>query len=358
MHEQPGGVVRTTLGVMFLAGLTLASLWILSPFLPALIWAATIVVTTWPLMLRVQRRLWDKRGLAVAVMTAALLLIFIVPLMLAVGVVADNGDTAISWMRALPERQVPPPPEWLNKLPVVGSRIVDTWQHLAESGWGSIAPKVKPYISDFARWLVTEAGAMGMLVVQCLLIIILCVVLYAGGEGWGSWMISFGRQLAAERGAAAVVLAGKAIRGVAMGVVLTALAQAVAGGVGLFVAGVPLAGLLTVVMFVCCIAQIGPLPVMLICTGWLYGVGEAHWGTFLLVWSVATGTMDNLIRPVLIRRGADLPLLLIFAGVIGGLLAFGLVGLFVGPVVLAVTYTLIDAWVNPPTAATDAPPSN
>jgi predicted PurR-regulated permease PerM len=111
------------------------------------------------------------------------------------------------------------------------------------------------------------------------------------------------------------------------------------------IAGVPLAGFLTAAMLFLCIAQIGPSLVLFPAVVWLYWTGETTWGTLLLVWSVIVATMDNFLRPVLIRRGADLPLLLIFAGVIGGLLAFGLVGIFVGPVVLAVAYTLLMAWI-------------
>jgi predicted PurR-regulated permease PerM len=112
------------------------------------------------------------------------------------------------------------------------------------------------------------------------------------------------------------------------------------------VAGIPFAGLLTGVVLLLCIAQVGPVLVLAPAVGWLFWSGQTGWGIALLIWTVIVGTMDNFIRPVLIRRGADLPLLLIFAGVLGGLFAFGIIGLFVGPVVLAVTYTLLKDWVN------------
>jgi len=358
MKEYRGDLARITLGVIFIAGLTLGSFWILRPFLPAMIWATTIVVATWPLMLRVQHRCRGKRGWAVAIMTVIMSMVFFIPLLMAVGVVAEHGDTALEWLRGLPDRQLRPPPEWVANLPLVGERIANTWQNLADGGWNDLAVKIRPYLSDVARWVVAEVGAAGMLVVQCLLIIILSIVLYAGGEAWGTWMIAFGRHLAADRGEEAIRLAGRAIRGVAMGVIVTAVVQAFFGGVGLFIAGVPFVGVFTALMFVLCIAQLGPLPILLICVGWLFATGETGWGSFLLVWSIGVGVMDNLIRPILLRRGADLPLMLIFAGVIGGLLSFGLVGLFVGPVVLAVTFTLVDAWVrNPENSLSSSEPS-
>ena len=143
-----------------------------------------------------------------------------------------------------------------------------------------------------------------------------------------------------------VLLAGQAIRGVALGVVVTAVAQSVLGGIGLALVGVPFAALLTAMMFILCLAQIGPAPVLVPAVVWMYYEDDVLWATVLLVFTLVTIAMDNFLRPFLIKRGADIPILLIFAGVIGGLLAFGIVGLFVGPVVLTVTYTLLASWVT------------
>ena len=141
-------------------------------------------------------------------------------------------------------------------------------------------------------------------------------------------------------------LAEKAIRGVALGVVVTALIQASVGGIGLVITGVPAAALLTGVMFMLCLAQIGPSVVLIPALIWVYWNDGALWGTTLLVFAILAVTLDNVVRPVLIRKGADMPLVMIFAGVIGGLLAFGIIGLFIGPVVLAVAHTLVKAWIS------------
>jgi predicted PurR-regulated permease PerM len=174
----------------------------------------------------------------------------------------------------------------------------------------------------------------------------IAAIMYAGGESAADWTKRFGRRLGGTRGADAVVLAGQAIRGVALGVVVTAVVQSALGGIGLALAGVPMAAVLTALMFMLCIAQLGPILVLLPAVAWLYWSGDSGWGTFLLVWTAVVGSLDNVLRPYLIKKGADLPLLLIFAGVIGGMLTLGLVGIFVGPVVLAVAYTLLDAWVE------------
>ncbi len=170
--------------------------------------------------------------------------------------------------------------------------------------------------------------------------------MYAGGEHAAAMAERFGHRLAGERGRQSVRLAGQAIRSVALGVVVTALLQSVLGGIGLAIAGTPFAAVLTAVMFMLCIAQLGPGLVLIPAVVWFYWSGAAGWGTFLLVWSVIVISLDNIVRPLLIRKGAHIPLVLLLAGVIGGLIAFGLVGIFLGPVVLAVAYTLLQAWLE------------
>jgi predicted PurR-regulated permease PerM len=180
---------------------------------------------------------------------------------------------------------------------------------------------------------------------QFLLTVGISAVMYAGGERAAATAIRFGRRLGGDRGEMAVRLAGLAIRGVALGVVVTAVAQSVLGGIGLAVVGVPFAPLLTALMFVLCLAQIGPALVLIPALVWMYYSGDTLWATVLLAFTIVAMTMDNFLRPVLIRKGADLPLLLILFGVIGGLIAFGLLGIFLGPTVLAIAYTLLNAWM-------------
>jgi predicted PurR-regulated permease PerM len=338
-------LARNTLGVLFIGALILTSAWILRPFVAGFIWAAMITVSTWSLMLRVERGFGGRRAPAVAVMTVIMLVVFLVPVWLAISIIADNAGQVTDWVRGLSGRAVPDPPAWLGSIPLVGERAVATWEQAQASGFPALVARIEPYAQDLSRWLLAEVGTFGLLLVQFLLIVILSAVFYAGGEAWGAWMRAFGRRLADERGEQAVVLAGQAIRGVALGVVVTAVIQAALGGIGLAVAGVPFPLLLTAVMLGLCIAQLGPIWILIPSTIWLFATDQTGWGVFLLVWSLLVGFMDNFLRPVLIRRGVQLPLLLIIVGVIGGLLAFGLVGLFIGPVVLAVTYTLVDAWV-------------
>jgi predicted PurR-regulated permease PerM len=339
-------ITRTTLAVLSIGALLAASFWIVRPFLAALIWATMIVVATWPVMESVQRQLGGRRALAIAVMTIAMLLVFVLPVGVAVSTLLDYSDEVGTWTKSLHDVTIPPPPQYVEDLPVVGEKIGSAWRDIASAGWLGLAAKVQPYIVRVAQWLANQAGSFGMLVVQILLTIVLTTVLYANGEAAASGVRRFGRRLAGERGEQSVQLAGQAIRGVALGVVVTALVQSILGGVGLAVAGVPFAAALTLLMLMLCLAQIGPLVVLVPAVVWTFWIGHTGWGIALLVWTVFVGTLDNFLRPYLIKKGADLPMTLIFAGVIGGLLSFGLLGIFVGPVVLAVTYKLLESWVG------------
>jgi predicted PurR-regulated permease PerM len=351
MTNQRSDLARTTLSVLFIGALIAGSLWILSPFLAAFVWATMIVVATWPMMRRVESAFGGRRAPAVAVMTLGLLAILMVPLAIALQAILDHADDLVALLGRLPNAQIPAAPEWLGRVPLVGVRAQAAWNQVASAGMADLAERAKPFAGAAATWFGQQAGSFALVLLQFVLIVILSAVFYAGGESWAAWARRFGRRLADTEGDRMVVLAGQAIRGVALGVVVTALVQSVLGGIGLAIAGVPFAGPLTAIMFAFCIAQIGPILVLLSATAWAYYSLGAGWGTFLLVWSLVVGLMDNFLRPVLIRRGADLPLMLIFAGVVGGLVAFGIVGIFVGPVVLAVAYTLLDNWVGagPPT---------
>jgi predicted PurR-regulated permease PerM len=339
-------LAQTTLGVLALAALIVSALWVLRPFVGPAIWAAMVVIATWPLMRRVQALAGGRRWAATTLMSLGLLLLFVVPLVVAIVTIVGNADRIVEWAKLAASFRMAEPPPWLATLPVVGPTLLELWQNLVAAGVDGLLERLTPYAGNLTRWFVSEVGSLGYLIVQFLGTVAIAAVMYHDGEAWARTALRIGERLGGVRGRHVVELAGDAIRGVALGVGVTALAQAVLGGLALKIAGVPFAGLLTAVMLMLCLAQIGPLPVLLAAVGWLFWQGETPWAVGLLVASVFVGTVDNVIRPVLIRLGADLPMLLILAGVIGGLFAFGLVGIFVGPVVLAVAWTLLSAWIG------------
>jgi predicted PurR-regulated permease PerM len=332
--------------VLFIAALAAGSFWILHPFLSSLLWASVIVVATWPLMLRIKVWSGGRRWLAVTVMTVALLLVFVLPLSITIITIVERADEIVVWAKSFSVLTVPPPPKWLGKIPFAGHNLVERWTEIASLRPDQLSANLEPYAGKVVSWFIAKAGNVGVILLNFFLTVIIAALLYANGEKVSEGMCGLARRLAGLHGERTAVLAARAVRGVALGVVVTALVQSILGGVGLAVTGVPAAALLTGIMFLLCIAQIGPGLVLISSILWLYWSGQTFWGTVLIIWTIPVVIIDNLIRPFLIRKGADLPLVLIFAGVIGGLIAFGVVGLFIGPVVLAVTYTLLQSWVT------------
>jgi predicted PurR-regulated permease PerM len=339
-------ITRITFVVLIIGLLLAASLWTMAPFLGALVWAAAIVIATWPLLLWVQRHVGGRRSIATAVMTLVMLVIFIVPYWAAVGVLLDASAEGLEVAKAYLANGLGPPPAWIAGIPWVGGRIAGKWQELAAGGPEALAEAIRPHARAIAAWILAITGGFGGVFLQFLLTVIIAAVLYAQGEVAAKGVLAFARRIGAERGEQTVRLAGQAVQGVAMGVVVTAIVQTALVGLGLWVAGVPYPGLLTAIVFVLCIAQLGPFPVLIPAMIWMFSNASVGWASVFLIYSVPVGILDNFLRPILISRGVELPLLLIIAGVIGGLIGFGVIGLFIGPVILAATYTLLQSWVG------------
>ena len=341
----PHDLTRHTLAVFCIAGLLALSLWVLRPFLAATVWSTMIVVATWPWLIALQQTFRGRRTPAVLVMSVGMLLLLVAPLWWAISTITQKSDQFLVLGKSLASNGLPALPEWVERLPFVGEKINTAWTELIAGGANGFMDHVAPYAASTGKWVLSQFGGLGGMLIQFLLVVTISAILYASGEDAAKMTRSFGRRLAGERGEGAMVLAGQAIRAVALGVGVTAVVQTMLGGVGLVIAGVPFAAVLSAVMLMLCIAQIGPSLVLFPAVGWMFWQGDTGWAIFLLVWSLIVVSLDNFLRPMLIKRGADLPLLLIFAGVIGGLLSFGLIGIFVGPVALAVTYTLVQSWV-------------
>ena len=355
----PLDVTHVTLSVAFLAFLAAATFWVLSPFLTALLWATVISVAIWPVMMRLEAALGGRRGLTVAIVTAATLLMVFVPVTLALMTIVRNAQNVTTELGYLESIVLPAAPPWLARIPFGGERLAAEWSRFVALDPQQRLAELTPYVQTALQWFVVKAGSVGMMLLQFLLTAIISALVLARGESVRDGLLQFAARLAGQQGREAALMAARAIRGVVLGVVVTALLQAAIGGIGVFIAGLPAAALLTAVMLFLCLAQLGPMLVLVPAVVWLYWSGSTGAGTTLLVITAITAGLDNVVRPWLIKRGANLPLVLIFAGVIGGLLAFGIIGLFIGPVVLTVAYTLLVAWVKedlPARAAYTRPP--
>jgi predicted PurR-regulated permease PerM len=348
-------ITHATLSILFLGLLIAATFWVLSPFLTSILWAVIVSVAVWPAFLRLERRVGNRRRLAVAIVTALLLLTIFIPVTLAVATIVRNAGGITTEIRSYQAIAMPPAPAWVENVPMAGRQIASEWNRVAALSPEERVAEVTPHVQRALQWFALKVGNVGAMLLQFLLTAIITAIVLSKGEMVRDDILRFARRLGGQHGVDVAVLASQTIRGVVLGVVGTALIQASIGSIGLLIADVPATGLLTALMLILCLAQLGPILVLLPVVVWLFWSSQTVVGSIVLVIAIVAGTLDSVVRPVLIRRGANLPLLLIFAGVIGGLIAFGIVGLFIGPVVLTVAHTLLGAWVaERPTEIEDA----
>jgi len=334
---------QSILSMIFIISMGIISFLVIHPFILGFSWASMIVIATWPLMLKIQKFLGGNRTLAVLIMIIIILLLFIIPVFFLVNSLIATSIPLIHWFSSntleFPELA------WLQDIPLIGKKIFISYQNLLDSDGGELIREVRPYMGRTTEFFIMQAKNCGLFIIHLMLMLLFSALLYWNGEKISKSIYHFACRLSTQNGNAIVLLATQAVRAVALGVAVTALIQALLSGIGLLISGVPYWAFLMIIIFFSCLIQLGPLPILIPSIIWLYWNNNTTWGTILLIWSCLVFILDHILRPIFIRIGADLPILLILSGVIGGLLAFGMIGLFIGPVVLVIFYRLIISWM-------------
>jgi predicted PurR-regulated permease PerM len=324
--------------------LILGCLIVLRPFLAAILFAAAIAISSWPLYLRLLHRLQQRRTLAAALMTVSLTLVILVPLALVAWSVADNAASYFDQVRAALDEGTIVPPAWLKQLPLVGEQADAYLRKLVASREELIA-LAQRLLEPARRLLLGGSLVLGRGVAQVSLAVFVCFFLYRDGHAMVAMVRSGMGKLIGEQGAAVADTVGRTVRGVMYGLLGTALAQAGVAAIGLALAGVPAVALLSIATFLLSLIPVGPPLIWGGAAIWLFNEGRTGWGIFMLVWGFfAISGVDNVVKPMLISRGSSLPFILVLLGVMGGVLAFGFVGLFIGPTLLAVGLGLLRHW--------------
>jgi predicted PurR-regulated permease PerM len=319
---------------------------VLRPFLSAILFAGVVVVSSWPLYQRLLRRLKGRRNLAALAMTLFLTLLVIVPLSLVAWNMADDIGRLVDQVRTALDDDVLHTPAWLISIPVIGPWL-DGYLNDLLGNRDELTIVAKRMIEP-ARRLVTNGGLLlGGGVLQMLMATFVSFFLYRDGEG-AMRVIGVGAaRIFGEHASRVSITVSQTVRGVMLGLLGTALAQAVVAAIGFAIAGVPAVPMLAVLTFIFSLVPVGPPLVWGSAAVWLFAHGQTGWGIFMVIWGlVLISGVDNVVRPVLISRGTILPFLLTFLGVLGGVVAFGFVGLFIGPTLLAVAYSLINEWTG------------
>jgi predicted PurR-regulated permease PerM len=340
--------------LLLFAGLLLGVLAVLRPFATAILFGTILAIAAWPLR-DLLLRSGLTRGLAATLLLLLALAVVALPLIaVAPGLaehLAQGGHRVQAYLASVP--QVPP---GLAGLPVVGERLAGVWDQamLAEGG---IRAVLEPYSDALRQAAVGVAGALAESVLQIILSLVVATMFWVSGDALAATLRDILRRLGGEAAAAALDVAGGAVRGVAYGVVGTAAIQAVVMAIGLVVAGVPGAALLGFVTLLLALSQIGAPLIVAVWAGaavWLFGQDQQVWGIFLIVWGLIVTLMDNVIKPWLIGFGVAMPMSLTILGVFGGFVSFGFLGLFIGPTLIAVAFTLLAAWRTTPTEMSGA----
>jgi predicted PurR-regulated permease PerM len=332
------------IGWIVLALLLGGCLIVLRPFFSALLWAVVLCFSCWPIYLRVLRLTGNRRTLASLVMSLGMVLIVFLPFVVIGVKLADNVKEVTGATQRWLDEGPPAPPAWLEKIPLVGASASKSWRAIASDS-ASLMQAAKKLVEPAGAWLLALGGVVLSGLVEFLLSILIAFFLFRDGVSAAASLTAAITRIGGERGAHLLTLAGKTIRGVVYGILGTAIAQALLAGIGFLVAGIPGPGLLALLTFFLSVVPMGPPIIWIPAALWLFHQGQTGWGIFMIIWGIVVSSIDNVIKPLLISQGANMPFLLILMGVLGGAIAFGFVGVFLGPTLLAVVYRIVMEWI-------------
>lgn len=323
---------------------------VLLPFLSALLWASILCYATWPVFERLTAWLRGRRSLAATLMCIAVSVVMIAPFLIVGASLAENVSHLSGRLQEALTRLPPAPPAWMGRLPLVGPGIAEYWQGVVENP-GSLLQQLRTLLPGLSRWALQQGLVLGHGVAMLVLAVFVAFFVYRDGVALAERLGFALRRVAGERGERLLAVVGGTIKGVVYGILGTALAQGVLAAIGFLIAGVPGALLLGLLTFFLSIVPMGPPLLWIPAAAWLYFQGQVGMAVFLALWGAfIVSSVDNVLKPYLISQGADMPFILVLLGVLGGLAAFGFLGVFLGPILLAVSYSLLREWTLKPAA--------
>ena len=337
---------RRTAQVAITALLILGCAFVLSPFFAAILFAGTVCITTWPLYAWLYRKLGRRDGLAAISMTLLLTAVLLLPMIGLAASLTDAAMEAVDWTRNAIEQSDGRPPAWIKQLPVVGPDI-DAYVRKLTHSQAEMRKLALQGVEPARKFALGLGGVLGQGLLQITLVLFIGFFFYRDGARIYDQLETGAERLGGELGHRLLELAANTVKAVMIGIVGTALAQALVALIGFVVAGVPGALLLAAGTFFLSMVPIGPPLIWGGAAFWLYQQGESGWAVFMVLWgALAVSSVDNFLKPFLISRTASLPILLIALGAFGGVLAFGFIGLFPGPTFLALGQALFREWTS------------
>jgi predicted PurR-regulated permease PerM len=277
-------------------------------------------------------------------MVVLLAMLMLAPFIVVGATIADNAALMAQWGREIVESGPPDPPAWVSELPLIGPTVAAYWSSMVHDT-AQLLGVLRPYIEPARKFAVSSGALVVGAVLQLALSIFIAWFMFRDGHAMVRHLHGAAQRIAGDRGMHLASVAATTVRGVVLGILGTALVQGVVAGIGFWIAGIQAAPLLGLLTFFLSPVPVGPPLIWVPAGAWLIYDGHTGWGIFVLLWGTfAVSTIDNVIKPLIIRRGVDLPFVLVLLGVLGGVIAFGVIGVFLGPVLLAVGYALLMEW--------------
>lgn len=346
--------VDQPLTLAVLAMLIVGCYLVLQPFLTALVWAAILCTTTWPLYLRLHARLGGRDAMAALAMVLLLSLLMLAPFVVVGATIADNAERVAAWGREIVAAGPPEAPAWVARLPWIGATVSNYWNSLAHDT-AQLLAVLGRYVEPARNLAVSSGASIVGAVLQLALSIFIVWFMFRDGHAVAARVRAVAERIAGDRGTHLASVATMTVRGVVLGILGTALVQGVVAAIGFWIAGLGAAPLLGVLTFILSPVPVGPPLVWVPAGMWLINDGQTGRGIFVLLWGLlAVSTIDNVIKPMIISRGSVLPFMFVLLGVLGGAAAFGFIGVFIGPVLLAIGYALLMEWATLRTAVADS----
>lgn len=341
-----GLIVERSFLLILVGGLVYACFQIVAPFIPSFIWALILSISTWPYYQFIAKKLGGRENIAATILTLFLLMVFVIPVLVALDAVSTHlpridssiTDPVLDWIKG-------PPPDWLENIPLIGEKLSDTWREGTFSSLIS-AEKIRSTATALGSWLIKGSANLALNAINVLLAVLMAGYLYSHGKLGAGFAVRFAERIGGSSAVNAAHTAAMTVRAVSLGVIGTALIQAILSGIGFAIAGLPSASILGLLCFLTALLQIGTSVVWIPVAAWLYHLDQDAWAIFTVVWGIMINVMDNFVKPYFIGLSSPLPFLLIMIGVIGGLLAWGFVGIFLGTSLLAVAYSTFFSWLE------------
>ena len=351
---KPPAQIDRILTMVVLALLLVGCFLVLSPFLTAIIWALILCATIWPFFVHLRQRLKGRSGIAALAIVLLMAVTLLAPFVIVGITIADNAEVIGERVQDFLKTGPPPPPEWVAQIPIIGEWAAATWGSFAHDS-GRLFEAARQFFEPLRKVLYTGGTTFLGGILQLALSIFIAFFFLRDGDALLTRAHAAIERIAPLHGGRLALVAATTVRGVVLGILGTALAQGVLMAIGLWFAGFKAAPLLGLVTFFLSPVPIGP-PLVWIPAGILMITqGETGWGIFLFVWgALVVSSVDNFLKPMIISRGSALPFVLVLLGVLGGAIAFGFVGVFLGPVLLAVGYALTKEWAVESAASVDA----